>query len=255
MTDDFRERFEELCRELLRGTDANGGSSGEGIGTYNEKNLHRLLKKSLCDRDEECEVWVGAYVADILTEGHIIEIQTGSFYPLAPKLRYYLEETGYRVTVVHPLIVEKLLVRIDRETGEVLRRKKSPKRESLVGVLPQLYYLRQMFPAPGLELVLPEVYGEEYRYSERMRYRRAGTYDAEFFPTGIRKITTLSTLEDVKAILPQELRTGGTFDRACFSSVTGLHGREMGSALMGLCALGILESSRTGKKYEYRFLE
>lgn len=255
MTDDFRERFEALCREMPRGIEADGGGSEEGIGTYNEKNLHRLLKKSLCDRAEECEVRVGSYVADILTEGHIIEIQTGSFYPLASKLQYYLEKTGYRVTVVHPLIVEKMLVRMDRETGEVLRRKRSPKRESLVGVLPQLYYLRQIFPAPGLELVLPEVYGEEYRYSERMRYRRAGAYDAEFFPTGIRKITTLSTLEDVKTVLPEELRTGGTFDRACFSSVTGLHGREMGSALAALCTLGILESNRIGKKYEYRFLQ
>ena len=59
-------RFEKLC-ESFDTTMAIRDSSG--IGTYNEKLLHKALKHAICE-DESClEVSVGAYVADVLTEG------------------------------------------------------------------------------------------------------------------------------------------------------------------------------------------
>ena len=85
------EEFHRLCLEDLVISE----NDGDGIGTYSEKRFP----------DADCyEVKVGNYVADVLCDGHITEIQTTAYAKLAPKIRYYLENTDYTVSVVMPLI-------------------------------------------------------------------------------------------------------------------------------------------------------
>ena len=99
-------RFAALCTELSR---LSAVRDSEGIGTYNEKLLHKILKRTVTD-DASCfEVPCGRYVADVREQGRITEIQTGSFYPLAPKLAYLLETTEDAITVIHP-ITESLTI-------------------------------------------------------------------------------------------------------------------------------------------------
>ena len=121
MIGDIFSRFDSLCAEFEK-TMADRDS--DGIGTYNEKILHKTLKHAVSDTPEQLEVKVGAYVADVLLDGEIFEIQTGGFYPLVKKIEYLLENTEYKITVVHPLISELLLIRMDRDTGEVIRKKR-----------------------------------------------------------------------------------------------------------------------------------
>ena len=46
----------------------------QGIGTLGEKTLHRVLKAYFQPDPSKCEVRVGPYVADALTESGIVEI-------------------------------------------------------------------------------------------------------------------------------------------------------------------------------------
>ena len=86
----YKERFDALCREQVT---LAATRDSEGIGTYNEKPLHKILKRTVTS-DASCfEVPVGSYVADVREAGRITEIQTGGLYPLLPKLRSFLEET------------------------------------------------------------------------------------------------------------------------------------------------------------------
>ena len=83
----IRERFSAICEEerLLP------CEKPQGIGVYNEKSLHRVLKRLICEDESAYEIPVGRFVADVLCDGHITEIQTRQLDRLLPKLKYYIE--------------------------------------------------------------------------------------------------------------------------------------------------------------------
>lgn len=246
-------RFDALCREFLS---LSAIRDSEQIGTYNEKPLHKILKRTVTDAESCFEQRVGPYVADVREEGRITEIQTGGFYPLAPKLSYFLKETQDAVTVVHPVTEELTIVRVDPKTGEVLRRAKSPKKGRVHDVLPELWYLRDVFPNERLTVAVPLLRAEEYRYSERMRYRKAGAYDAQFLPLAMLSYHEIKTLCDVVALLPEDLRTMDGFTAEQFGKAMGLpHGRRRAIALSFLCDKGICTREKKGRGYLYRITQ
>ena len=69
---------------------------------------------------------VGSFVADIVGENGIIEIQTRGFDRLGRKLDAFLEAA--RVTVVYPVVPKRGLCWVDPETGEIFEKRKSPKK-------------------------------------------------------------------------------------------------------------------------------
>lgn len=250
MTEDICGRFDALCAEGAR---LNCVRDSDEIGTYNEKRLHKILKRAFCGGDGCFEVKIGSYTADVLCGGEIIEIQTGSLYPLAQKIKYFLSNTDYSVTVVHPLICELTLIRIDGETGEVIRKKRSPKKETPTDALCELYWLREYFGNGRLKILMPLVSGEEYRFSERVRYRKKGAYDAEFFPLKMLGIADMSTVERVREALPETLYGGDGYSVKELERIFGLRGRRLALALKFLAELNISEREKIGNKYIYRF--
>ena len=252
MTDPRTERFDALCEEWRA---LAGVRDSEGIGTYNEKILHKLLKRTVAD-DERCfEVKIGSYVADVRSNGRITEVQTGSFYPLAPKLAYFLRETDDAITVMHPVIEELTIVRVDPDTGEVLRRAKSPKKGCAGDVLPELWYVRDSFPSDRLTVIVPLLRAEEYRYSERMRYRKKGAYDAQFVPLAACDWVEIATLDDVRSLLPDALRTAEGFTAEQFGKAMRFpKGRRRAVALAFLCDKGICTREKQGRGYVYHLV-
>ncbi len=248
MTQDIFSRFDSLCGEFEK---TMSERDSDGIGTYNEKILHKALKHAVC-KDPEClEVKVGAYVADVLCDGEIFEIQTGGFYPLVKKIEYFLENTEYTVTVVHPLISELLLIRVDGETGEVIRKKRSPKRERPCDIIPELFYLKHLVPSDRVRFLLPQIIGEEYRFSERVRGRKSGAYDSQFFPLRMTGLVEIKNIADIRSVLPQEIRDAENFDSAFFAKALRLRGRRLSQALKFLCEVEILTRKKDGRKYIY----
>ena len=100
-------------------------------------------------------------------------------------------------------------------------------------------------------IVLPVIVGEEYRFSERMRYRREGAYDAVFLPISMRGYTVIESLADIRAILPSELLEAECFDAKDFSKATRLKGRRLSLALSFLCQAGLAEREKQGNKFVY----
>lgn len=242
------DKFHKLCLDdaAMREND------GDGIGTYNEKRFHRIFKRFVSE-DASCyEIRVGSYVADVLCDGHITEIQTASFSKLAPKIKYYLEQTDYTVSVVLPLICQRRIIRAERETGEIRYVRRSPQKAQLSDALDHLYYLREFLGNTRLMIHVVLVSAEEYRYSERMRYRREGAYDRDLRPVDIKDEIVLRGAGDYLQFLPLGIR-GAEFDSAAYSAASGMKGRKMYSALNVLSALGILERRQEGRKYFYSF--
>ena len=250
MTEYEKDRFASLCLE-----DEESHPKDEicGINIYNEKRLHRILKRTLCE-DEGCfERKVGRYVADILLGERIIEIQCASLYPLTDKIDYYLNGEGYEVTVVHSLSAEKRLIKADRESGEIKSVRRSPKKENIWSALPECYWLRELIPDRRLRVRLMLISADEFRYSERVRGRRTGAYDSEYFPRELLGDIVLCGSEDYRRFVPTELRAAEGFGMAEYSRLSGLKGKRLSMSLNLLCCLGILKKEKMGRKNIYYY--
>ena len=239
------ERFGALCEREAERADA---TAGERFELYAEKRLHRILKDFVSEDRGTQEISVGKYTADVLVGDEITEIQTRSLRPLLAKLRYYLSETEHRVTVLHPILAEKTLLRADRDTGEILSVKKSPKKGRVMDGLVELYWLSSLLPNERLTVRLLLLRADEVRYSERVRYRKSGAYDAELFPRELLGELTLRSREDYRIFLPEDCLD---FTAAEYAKLSKLRGRRVYSALNTLCAVGLLRREQEGKKYRY----
>lgn len=235
-----KELFELRCREDLP------PEAAKGIGTYSEKRLHRILKSLFAD--EDCrEIPVGDYVADVLCDEVITEVQTGSFIKYLPKLRYYLDATEYKVRLVIPIIAEKMLIRIDEETGEVIRKKRSPLKKNYFHGLAALYPIREILPSDRIEVDILLIYAEEHRYSERVRYRKTGAYISDLLPQRLTDERIFSAREDFLFFLPDQ----DEFTAKEYSAFSKMKGRELYSCLNTLCQIGVISREKEGKSYVY----
>ena len=241
-------RFEALCQKHsafeVRGGDFNG------IGIYNEKRLHRILKEFVCE-DEKCfEVKLGGAVADVYCNGLVSEIQTSSFYPLKKKVSAYLGEENVKVRIIHPIISERTLVRVDPVSAEVLYSRRSPKKEKAQKILPELIYLSEHLGCERLCFEVYSVKAEEHRYSDEIhRYRKSGKRDSELFPTSLESVTVIENSNDLAELLPKTLtESQAPFTAAEFIKQTGIRGRRAYNALGALCAANVLKKEKSGTR-------
>lgn len=247
-----RARFSSLCARHSF-FEVRGGEFA-GIGIYNEKRIHRIIKEFVSSDESSFEVKLGGSVADVFSGGIITEVQTGGFYPLKKKIAAYIENTNHQIKIIHPAIVKKTIVRVDPLTGEILRKKVSPKKESALKILPELLYLSEHFGSDRLSFEVYGIEAEEHRYSDEIhRRRKAGKYDSELFPIALESITEIATRADVRALLPSELLSLPSFSAADFTRLTGFRGRRAYLALTLLTNLEIIKKEKQGTKVTYIF--
>ncbi len=132
-----------------------------GIGTLSEKTLHAVLKQYFDDNETNHEIKVGSYIADIVSDKGIIEIQTRNFNKLRKKLERFLAVAS--VTVVYPVARTKWLMWIDETTGEITQKRKSPKKGTPYEAFFELYKIKQFLTNPNLRLCIVLLDMEEYR--------------------------------------------------------------------------------------------
>ncbi len=244
MTENEKIKFDSICLEQRNNPTAEVLS---GIGTYGEKAIHKAVKSFAADDSSAFEVNIGPYVADVVTKDVITEIQTKNFKYLLPKIKYYLENTDYKINVIYPAIAENTVIRMDKETGEILRKRRSSAHRGTPELLSELYYLRDIIPNERLSFQILFIRCEEYRYSERMRYRKKGAYDSELFPVELLGSESFSKVSDFERFLPSL----ESFDASEYAKFINRKGRTVYSSLNFLCGIGLLDRKKEGKKYSY----
>lgn len=200
-----KEKFRAACGKLAS-TERTRGT----IGTIGEKSLHAVLKWYY-ETDGTChEIPVGSYVADIVGEHGIIEIQTRNFIRLKPKLAELL--TAANVTVVYPIIRQKRIINISAETGEVTSLRKSPRHGSIYTSVRELYAIRELLSNPHLTLRMPILSADEARVfgvktkRRRKQHTRMGEYVSDIIPNDIIDEITLSNPQDYDIFIPPALK-------------------------------------------------
>lgn len=215
------------------------------IGTLSEKNLHAVLKQYFEPRIENQEIKIGRYVADIVSENKIIEIQTRAFNLLRKKLDAFLGlEEITEVTVVYPIAKTKWLCWIDKDTGEVSKKRKSPKIGKIYDTFFELYKIKQQLINPKLSFCFVFLDITEYRYLNGWNIdKKRGSTRCERVPNDIVDIVCVSGANGYIQFLPESLPS--RFTTKDYAKHTKLNLKSSQTALNVLNYVGAVK--RVGK--------
>jgi hypothetical protein len=255
--------FARVAEEFARGE----ASEQNGIGTLAEKRLHAVIKRYLSEDESTHERPVAdlladadtpakkkPMVADILVDGHIFEVQTGSCYPLRKKLEWYMTHTAYNVTVVCPVAAVKYLSWIDPESGQIVSRTRCRRRGQVKDVSRELYWLSQFIGNPRFSIRVLLLELEEYRMKDgwsRDGKRGSNRYDR--FPTALLGEVELTSKEDYDLYFLPDTLSHESFTAADYAREAGIRGKATYGLLQLLVELGLLcKSERIGRAQGYR---
>lgn len=214
-----------------------------GIGTLSEKTVHAVLKNFYEPDTSKHEIKIGNYVADIFKDEEIIEIQTRNFNTMRRKLDAFL--ALYPVTIVYPIAHQKWLYWIDKETGEITNKRKSPKTGNVYEAFFELYKIKNHLTHPNLHLCFPLIDVEEYRFLDGWsKNRKKGSSRCDRIPVALADEIYVDGPHEYCRLIPDELMS--EFTSADYARAAHLS-RSM--AQTALNVLTYVEAvKRTGKR-------
>ena len=171
------------------------------IGLLNEGHLHASLRAHYVEPGDETEVTVDGYVVDIHRGDLIVEIQTANFSAIARKMRSLVAH--HRVRLVYPVPRDLWIVKMPRMPGDVVTRRKSPKRRDVIDVFGELVSFPELIAHENfqLDVVLTE---EEtvWRHETGKRWRRRGWITVERRLLQVYETVSLRTRADYMSMIP-----------------------------------------------------
>ncbi|MBR5538541.1 MAG: hypothetical protein IKU61_01435 [Clostridia bacterium] len=213
-----------------------------GIGTLSEKMLHSVLKYYLEPCDDFHEVALCGFVADVMRDGCITEVQTRGFDRLREKLRAFLPE--HPVTVVLPIAKTRWYTVIDEESGEISKKRKSPRYGNIYDAFRELYKIKMLLGSENLyfHFILLDI-TEIRRKVKKSRHNRKGFELVERIPDKIEEEVFIDGKEDFGKLIPGGLPT--PFTSRDFAKAIKRTRSEAQTALNVLRAVGAVNI--TGK--------
>jgi len=177
--------------------------NGGGIGTLQERSLHAKIKELYNAPDSEVEVTVDGFVIDVVRGDLLIEIQTRKFSAIKDKLFKLMK--NHPVRLVHPIAQEKWVVR-QSEDGEVISRRKSPKKMGLLHIFEELVSIPTFILHSNFEIEILLIKEEEIRVNDgKGSWRRKGwsSVDRDLVDILDRKLFT--TPSDFLGLIPDTI--------------------------------------------------
>jgi hypothetical protein len=222
-----------------------------GIGVLREGPLHAALKALLARPGDRAEVPVGGFVIDLVrADGELVEIQTGSFSPLRPKLDALLD--SFRIRIVHPIPARRRIVRVDGE-GTVLSTRPSPLRPGFAAVFDGLVSFPTLLDHPNFVVELLLCSEDHVRAPSPVRGRRYTRDPGERRLLEVLARAELACAADAAALVPA---LDGSFTTRELAAAMGEPLALAQKAAACLRALEVLEpAGRRGRAPLYRIAE
>jgi len=224
-----------------------------GIGTLAEKTVHAVLKNYYEPNEENHEILIDNYVADIYADGEIIEIQTRQLNAMRKKLQAFLP--SYPVTIVYPIPSKKWLIWIDEESGECSKKRKSPLTGTPYHAFGELYKIKMFLCDPNLKIHLPLIEVEEYRLLNGWsRDKKKGSTRYDRVPLELNEIVVMECQQDYMQFIPYELESQFTVKH--FAKAAHIQKQLAGVVVHILHHIGVIR--RIGKEkrsYLYEVVE
>lgn len=242
-----REAFEAVRKKVI-GVDR----KRSGIGTLSEKTVHAILKNYYEPDEEKQEIPIENYVADIFSDGGIMEIQTRQFNKMRNKLSAFLPL--YPVTIVYPIPREKWIIWIDEESGELSRKRKSPAKGNVYLAFIELYKIKMYLKNPNLRVKLVLMDMEEYKLLNgwsRDKKRGSSRYDR--IPTELVEEVDITRIEDYMQFVPYDLEE--EFTSKEFAKAAHIPVKLAQTVLNILYDIGtVTRTGKNGREYLYTVL-
>ncbi|MDD4307565.1 MAG: hypothetical protein PHU53_02010 [Thermoplasmata archaeon] len=217
------------------------------IGTLSEKGLHADIKDFLMQPGDAIERPVDGFVADIFRNGQIIEIQTGNFGAIRRKLSHLLE--NYPVHLVHPIAIERTVIRQDA-LGREINRRKSPKTGRPIDLFGELVYIRDIAMHPNLTFEILMTREEVIRRQDPKRRRWNGWYVYDRRLVEVVDRIVLASYRDFRRLLPDELPL--PFTNLELAEILGCKARQAGEITYTMRRMGMLrEVGKRGRSILY----
>ena len=212
--------------------------------------LHVALQRWYAGDDGLIEADVDGYRADVLRDGVIYEIQTGSFTAIRDKLRKLAKK--HAVVLVHPVPQVKFIVKLDPVTGEKLSVRRSPKRGRPAHIFNELLYLRKVIKAENITLEIVMTVERELRCDDgEGSWRRRGVSIVGRELLAIVGRMRFEEPADLLALLPEDLPE--RFTTGDLRELLGLPPRVAGKMAWGLRKLGLIRKvGKQGNAIVYR---
>lgn len=221
-----------------------------GIGTLSEKTTHRIIKRYLEGNTRFHEVALGDYIADVYNGSHIYEIQTRNFGSLKSKLPIFLEIAP--VTVVYPVSVNKSLVWIEPESGEIQDRRRSGKHGRITDIFKELVFIKDYINYENLSFKLLFFESTDYRLLDGYgKDKKKHATKLDNVPDTLLGELELTMRDDYKPFLPKSLPEEFTAEDLRLGAKTDKN--TAGKEITVLKSLGLIERcGNRGRAYLYR---
>ena len=169
-----------------------------------EYSLHSEIKQWYKSPEDKLETKVGDYIIDVLRDNFLIEIQTGNFSAIKKKLKKLLHDNN-QVRLVYPIAKLKWIVHVT-DSGEFVRRRKSPKKGKLTELFYELVHTPSIIKDKNFSLEVLLIEEEEVRCNDgRGSWRRRGISTKDRKLLNVFDRLVFEDSKDFLKFLPQEL--------------------------------------------------
>lgn len=180
----------------------------------------------------------------------MIEVQTRGFSSIRRKVSTLLE-LGHRLLIVHPVAVDRRIVKVDPD-GTIVGRRRSPRHGTVIDVFAELVSFPALMTHPRLELDVLLTVEEEYRtQSPGRNWRRNGWSVVERRLVEVVGSVFLRNAEDLMGLIPDGLPE--TFTTADLAESLGRPRRAAQQMAYCLRHAGVIEEvGKRGTSVEFR---
>lgn len=221
-----------------------------GIGLYSERGLHAALKAIYASRPgARLEAAVGGRIVDVALPDELIEVQTRNLGSIADKVLGLA--CLMPVRIVHPVIVERTIVRVDPADGSVASTRKARTGRDFYSAFDELVRASILVASPNVRLDVVEVRVTELRTRDGSgSWRRRGDRTLSRDLDGVIATTSLNTKDDWLGLLPAGLSWPA--DSAGLGRALGISAPRARKILYVFGKAGLLETAgQAGRRKLY----
>lgn len=208
-----------------------------------EYSLHSEIKAWYKGSEDKLEVKVDDFIVDVLRGKLLIEIQTSNFSAVKKKLVKLLLKN--QVRLVYPIAKIKWIVHAPR-SGQLLRRRKSPKKGKLVDLFHELVHIPGLIENRNFSLEVLLIEEEEFRSSDgEGSWRRKGVRVKDRKLLKVFDRIVFREKQDFLEFLPKELH--GRFTNKVLALKLGISTRlaqKVTYCLRKMCAISVVGKKR-----------